>query len=242
MAAARPWGLDPRAGVAATGVRLHGDRVVAVETEDGAIATNVVVNAAGPWAGQVGSWLGLRYSLRWSRESDLFVERPAGFGALPVVSDPGLRVYLRPYGDERIIAGLGAPKDIEPVDPDDCDPALDPEMRERIERPLFQRIPALARARHLGGYASLYTITDDWHPIVGPEPGLEGYYAFFGGSGHGFKLGPPIGEALADVLCGETPDIDLSPFRPGRFIDGEAAHVRMGRGQPRLAGDDLNEA
>lgn len=230
VAAARPWGLEPRAGVAATGIRLHGDRVVAVETEEGTIATNVVVNAAGPWAGRVGSWLGLKYSLRWSRESDLFVETPTDFDPLPVVSDPGLRVYLRPYGDGRIIAGLGAPKDIEPVDPDDCDPGLDPEMRERIERPLFQRVPALSGARHLGGYASLYTITDDWHPIVGPEPGLEGYFAFFGGSGHGFKLGPPIGEALADVICGETPEIDLAPFRARRFIDGEPLTSAWGEG------------
>ncbi len=230
VAAARPWGLEPRAGVAATGIRLHGDRVVAVETTRETIATSVVVNAAGPWAGRVGSWLGLKYSLRWSRESDLFVETPADFDPLPVVSDPGLRVYLRPHGDDRIIAGLGAPKDIEPVDPDACDPGLDPEMRERIERPLFQRIPALSRARHLGGYASLYTITDDWHPIVGPEPGLEGYYAFFGGSGHGFKLGPPIGEALADVICGDTPEIDLSPFRSGRFIDGEPLTSAWGEG------------
>ena len=156
-----------------------GDRVVAVESEQGTIETNVVVNAAGPWAGRVGSWLGLRYSLRWSRESDLFVEMPAGFGDLPVVSDPGLRFYLRPCGEDRIIVGLGAPKDIEPVDPDDCDSGLDPGTRERIERPLFERIPALANARHLGGFASIYTITDDWHPIVGPAPAVEGYYAFF---------------------------------------------------------------
>ena len=230
VAAARPWGLEPRAGVAATGVRQLGDRVVAVETEGGPIETNVVVNAAGPWAGRVGSWLGLKYSLRWSRESDLFVHMPVGFGALPVVSDPGLRFYLRPDGEDRIIVGLGAPKEIEPVEPDGCDPALDPGIRERIERVLFERIPALANARHLGGYASIYTITDDWHPIVGPEPGLEGYYAFFGGSGHGFKLGPPIGEALADVICGETPAIDLSPFRPGRFIDGAPLTSAWGEG------------
>ncbi len=47
VAAARPWGLEPGVGVAAAGVRLHGDRVAAVEIEQGTIATNVVVNAAG---------------------------------------------------------------------------------------------------------------------------------------------------------------------------------------------------
>lgn len=228
--AARPWGLEPRIGVAATGIRRRGGRVVAVETEDRVIETGVVVNAAGPWAGRVGAWLGLGYSLRWSRESDLFVGLPPGFGALPVVSDPRLRFYLRPVGEDRIMVGLGAPKEIEAVDPDDCDPALDPEMRARIERALFERIPALATTRHMGGYASIYTITDDWHPIVGPEPSVEGYYAFFGGSGHGFKLAPPIGEALADVICGEDPAIDLSPLRPGRFIDGAPLTSAWGEG------------
>lgn len=228
--AARPWGLEPQVGVAATGMRSRGGRVTAVETEDGVIETNLVVNAAGPWADRVGAWLGLRYSLRWSRESDLFVQTPPGFGPLPVVSDPYLRFYLRPEGDNRVMAGLGAPKEIETVDPDDCDPALDARMRARIEGALFERIPALASGRHRGGYASIYTITDDWHPIVGPEPGIEGYFAFFGGSGHGFKLAPPIGEALADVICGETPAIDLSPFRPGRFIDGEPLTSAWGEG------------
>ncbi|WP_419949760.1 NAD(P)/FAD-dependent oxidoreductase [Candidatus Palauibacter sp.] len=227
--AGRAWGLELRIGVAATGIRCRGGRIVAVETEDGTIATNVVVNAAGPWAGRVGAWLGLKYSLRRSRESDLFVELPPGFGPLPVVSDPRLRFYLRPQGD-RIMVGLGAPKEIEPVDPDDCDPALDPATRDRIERALFGRIPSLASARHLGGYASIYTITDDWHPIVGPEPAIEGCHAFLGGSGHGFKLAPPIGEALADVICGEDPAIDLSPLRPSRFIDGHPLTSAWGEG------------
>ena len=116
------------------------------------------------------------------------------------------------------------------MDPDDCDPSLDRTTRDRIEGALFKRIPSLASARHLGGYASVYTITDDWHPIVGPEPAIEGYHAFLGGSGHGFKLAPPIGEVLADVICGDTPAIDLTPLRPNRFIDGEPLTSAWGEG------------
>ena len=48
----------------------------------------MVVNAAGPWAREVGSWLGLNYDLRWSRESDLVLRLPSEFGPLPVVTDP----------------------------------------------------------------------------------------------------------------------------------------------------------
>ena len=37
-------------------------------------------------------------------------------------------------------------------------------------------------------------------------------------------------EALADVICGETPGIDLAPSRPGRFIDGEPLTSAWGEG------------
>ena len=128
------------------------------------------------------------------------------------------------------MAGLGAPKEIEPLNIDSYDAGLDAKTRQRIESALFKRMPAAEYMRFLHGYASMYTITDDWHPIVGPEPDVEGYYAFFGGSGHCYKLSPPIGEALADVISGETPKIDIHPLRPARFLEGEPLSSAWGGG------------
>ncbi len=227
---AEEWGLKACQGSAATGIRKKAGRITGVETTDGAIETPVVINSAGAWAGHIDSWLDVKTSLRWSRESDLFVEMPADFGPLPVVSDPYHRSYFRPHSQNRIMAGLGAPKEIEPLHPNDYDPNLDPRTRQRIEEPLFKRVPALETAKHLGGYASIYTITDDWHPIVGARPEVQGYFAFFGGSGHGFKLAPPIGEALASIICGESPAIDIKAFRPERFIEGEPITSAWGEG------------
>ena len=119
---------------------------------------------------------------------------------------------------------------MEPLDIDDYDPALDEKTRKRIERGLFQRMPALIPAEYVKGWGSIYTITDDWHPLVGPEPGLEGYYACFGGSGHGSKLGPPVGEALSDIIAVKKPDIDIHALRPNRFIDGEIFTSAWGGG------------
>ncbi len=226
----KEWGLAVHEGVGATGIRLQGDRVTAVETEEGTIETPVVVNAAGPWGRRVGQWLGLNYSIRWSRETDMVLRLPPGFGGFPVVSDPGLRFYFRPQGSTEIVAGLGFPKEIEPLDIDNYDGTLDPQSRGRIESGLFQRIPSLRGADFLRGWASIYTVTDDWHPLVGPEPGLEGYYACFAGNGHCFKLAPPIGEALADVIAGDVPEIDIHQFRPNRFAEGEPLSSAWGGG------------
>ena len=76
----------------------------------------------------------------------------------------------------------------------------------------------------------MYTITDDWHPLVGAEPDVQGYYDCFGGSGHSFKLGPAIGEALADVIAGDTPTIDIRPLRPTRFLEAESITSAWGVG------------
>ena len=155
---------------------------------------------------------------------------PSDFGSFPVVSDMQQRVYFRPEGNGDVVAGLSFPKEVEPMDIEVYDPQLDAETRQRIQKGLFLRVPALRSANFVHGWGSIYTITDDWHPLVGPEPDVDGYYACFGGSGHCFKLGPPLGEALADVIAGGTPRIDIRPLRPNRFAEGEVFTSAWGGG------------
>lgn len=227
---AKDWGLKVYEGVEATGISLEGDRVTGVSTSDGFISTPVVINAAGPWGNQVGSWVGLNHSIRWSRETDMAVHLPPNFGRMPVVSDPSLVFYYRPQGQGELVAGLGFPKEIEPVDINNYDETLDPGSRHRIESKLFERLPVLKDAKYSHGWASLYTISDDWHPLVGKEDGLQGYYSCFAGSGHCFKLGPPMGEALADMILGQDTSIDITALRPSRFKEGEPMTSAWGGG------------
>jgi glycine/D-amino acid oxidase-like deaminating enzyme len=66
-----------------------------------------------------------------------------------------------------------------------------------------------------------YDITPDWNPVLGPVEDMQGLHVAFGFSGHGFKLAPAIGRMLAKTVLGETPEIDLYPYRLGRFAAGE---------------------
>jgi glycine/D-amino acid oxidase-like deaminating enzyme len=73
-----------------------------------------------------------------------------------------------------------------------------------------------------GGWASLYDITPDWHPIMGALPGIEGLYCAAGGSGHGFKLAPAVGEMMANLLVnGPKPAADIDLFAASRFEQGK---------------------
>jgi len=80
----------------------------------------------------------------------------------------------------------------------------------------------MEQSQSIGGYASLYAITPDWHPVVDELPAGSGLYVCSGFSGHGFKLGPAMGKMLADlVLDVEAPEFDAKMFRNGRFATNQ---------------------
>ena len=104
---------------------------------------------------------------------------------------------------------------------------VDPEPRwgfeERVDESLFDdrlarlhhRYPAAAEATIERAWAGLYDMTPDAHPILGEV--ADGVYAACGFSGHGFMQSPAAGRALAEEILGETPSLDLSPYRLDRF-------------------------
>ncbi|MBA3246107.1 MAG: FAD-binding oxidoreductase [Actinobacteria bacterium] len=224
---AQQRGLELLEGCEATAIEIERGRVGGVVTSQGTIATGVVVNAGGPWGDRIGRMVGVDHPLRFSREHEAVFEAPDGFGEIPVMSDAAQRLYFRHYGEGKVLVGEGWPKEPEPADPENYDAGTDEEHLARMVPKLVRRVPSLAATiggegyggAYVTGYSGVYDITEDWYPIVGEEE-VGGYYSAFGGSGHCFKLGPAIGEALASVIAGEAPEIDLSDLSGARFAAG----------------------
>ena len=87
---------------------------------------------------------------------------------------------------------------------------------------LTRRYPVMSAGVSAGGWASLYDITPDWHHIMGSLPGVEGLYCTAGGSGHGFKLAPAVGEMMAAlILNGPKPQADINIFSFERFAQNK---------------------
>lgn len=59
--------------------------------------------------------------------------------------------------------------------------------------------------------------TPDMKPVIGPAPGQPGLWLALGHGHQGFTLGPATGRLLGQLMDGETPDIDMAPFRVDRF-------------------------
>ena len=224
------WGLVIHESLSATGFKIENNNILGVKTPKGIISTPIVINATGPWGSQVGSFANKNYSIRWSREGDLVKELPNNFGNFPIIADPTSRIYFRPHKNNMLLAGRDFPKEIEPLDINNYNSQLDDHTIKSIEKGLLKRIPSIKSGNNKQGWSSIYTITDDWHPLVGPDKKLNGYFTCFGGSGHSFKLGPPIGEALADIILGIIPKIDIRDLRSNRFEDGELFSSAWGSG------------
>jgi len=224
------WGLRILQKCEVEKVKMTGERIDSVLTTRGAFSTRVLVNAAGPWAAQIQGVPKLSVPFRISRETDCIFSPPEAFRHNPVVSDSIFGSYSRSHVSGRLLAGLGYPKELEPCDPNNFDERAGHDFAVDLKNRLVRRFPTLRDSPMIHGWSGMYTITPDWHPIVGKAPAGEGYFLAVGGSGHCFKIGPPLGEALAQIITGRKPDIDISPLRYGRFQEGQLLGSVWGAG------------
>lgn len=215
-------------GKRATGLRLRGGRVAAVECDGEALECEAVVNASGAWARRLGSALGLTLPVDGYRRQLVQFEPPRPLAApVPMVIDyvPGVEaegLYFRDDTPTRIIAGLHweVHGDWErPADPDAFRQAVDWDYAERVAEALAARYRGAGDFRVTGGWAGLYPLTPDTRPIVGPTPGIAGLYQALGGGGVGVQISPAIGAMVADlVTAGETRVMpDWARYRLERF-------------------------
>lgn len=220
---AKELGAIIRQGVQVTAVTTEAGHVTGVETNEGAFSAPVVINAAGPWGARLSAPLGYATPVEPSRHQISVFQQPASLSRQhPVIGDFVKGFYMRPETGRLTLAGsLEVSEAQYKVDPDNyaetVDMGFNADMAERAEH----RIPALGEA-HVGkGWAGIYDVTPDWHPIIGKMAGLEGYICAYGWSGSGFKMGPVVGEMLADLATGEHQcPIDPAPFSFERFAQG----------------------
>jgi len=214
----------------AQGLRIENGAVKAVKTARGEIATDVVVNAAGPWAPDVGKWAGLDLPIKVTREEEIIVEsRDLGGPPKLAISDAAKAFYYRPLGKTQTLVGRGFPKPYEYVDPDHYREQADMNFIEECSMLLTQRFPCFSDAVFINAYTGLYDVTPDWHPILGKVDRVKGFYMCAGFSGHGFKTGPAVGELMAEeILDGKAHTVDISHFNLARFARGELFQAAYG--------------
>ena len=89
---------------------------------------------------------------------------------------------------------------------------------------LYERSSGFERLKHLTGWAGLYEMSPDAHPLIGRLEPIQNAYVVAGFSGHGFMHGPIAGKLLAEVILdGSASSLDIGVLSPTRFALHSAA-------------------
>ena len=218
--AARELGATVQMQAEVVSLQVEDGRVTGVVTSQGTVETNTVVVAAGPWAPKLLGPLGFDIPLEPVRHQVVQIQRPWDIlPHHPAVADIANKASFRPDGDQFTLIGVG---EDETVDADSFNPAVDFEPAAQAFERVVQRMPALGQGYFRGGWAGLFTVTPDWHPVLDRVEGAEGVYCAVGFSGHGFKLAPMIGTVIAELVTeGQAASVDITPLRVSRFREGD---------------------
>jgi sarcosine oxidase subunit beta len=223
--AAQARGLTVLRDTEVTGVDVRGSRVTGVRTSRGAIACSAVVNAAGPWAGQVAALAGVSLPITPLRRHIFIAQPEAGAswddprfaGRTPrsrlMVIDFDTTFYFHREG-AGLLFGMG-----DPAERPGFDTSVRWDFLPEVTEVAVRRLPALGDAAVTHAWAGLYEMTPDHNPVIG-ACGLDGFFAIAGFSGHGFQQAPAAGRGLAAVMTGRDPGLDLAPFAFDRFAAG----------------------
>ncbi len=215
ISAAQKMGVKAISKAEVTGIRVRGDKVESVETNQGAVVTRTVINAAGPWAGLIGQLAGVQIPIvplrRQMFTTNPLKEVPEDF---PFVIDFAQSLYFHREG-EGLLIGMSNQNE---------KPGFDQNVDEEFElvnlEAAIERMPLLEKASRASHWAGLYEVTPDAHPIYG-QTNVDGFLLCTGFSGHGFMHGPVSGKLMSElILDGKFSTVDVSMLDLARFEEG----------------------
>lgn len=201
-AAAKRLGARLEEGAGVRGLVVERGRVVAIERGDGAREPcDVAVVAAGAWTGALLAAVGVPLPIQ-TRALQMLLTVPSPATLAPVVGAFDRRLSLKQLDDGAYLIGGGWPARI--TDHAGNRYAL---LEESVQGSLETAgavYPVLAGRALARGWAGLEAFTPDELPIIGPVPGIDGLLVATGFSGHGFALGPAVGDILARLAQGRA--------------------------------------
>jgi sarcosine oxidase subunit beta len=215
---AEALGVRVRTFARVTGLRQGGGRITHVETDRGAVACALVVNAAGAWSKQVAALAGVSTPNRPTRH-EILVGEPLEPFLDPLVSLLGTGLYFSQSQRGELVGGMG-----DPAEPEGVSQGSSLRFLARFARASTRLMPRLGGVKVVRQWAGCYDVTPDNNPILGPA-GFANFHQLHGFVGHGFMMAPAMAELYADWLTGRGKHELFDRFSLSRFA-GPGGAVR----------------
>lgn len=220
--AARDMGVEFRIGVDVRSILHRDGRVTGISTSGGDVLAPNVVVVAGAWANALFSPLKIDLGLVPAMARIcLFRWTPDRSPGHPMYLDHIHRTWYRPTEDSCTLAGaeLGIRR---APNLDRWSESVSQTFIERCRSLMTSRFPSMHNASIRGNLACVFMESADDRPLIGAILQYAGLFTIAGDSGTSFKTAPAIGKALAELIVhGQSRSVDLDPFRPARFAEGQ---------------------
>jgi len=218
---ARRGGAEIATQTRVTGIRVEQGRTTGVETDKGAIETEVVVDAGGIFAGEIGRLAGVNVPVI-PMAHEYLITRPAGVPLeVPTLRDPSLLVYFRGESGGLVMGGYErhpAPWALDGIPPDFNGRLLEedwPRFEELMENALV-RVPSLADMEVIRLINGPEAFTPDGEFILGPSE-VRGFWVAAGFCAHGLAGAGGMGKLVAEWIVEGVPSLDVWEMDSRRF-------------------------
>ena len=210
-------GVKLLTGTQVDGLLKVNERISGVTTSAGKFHAEWVVNAAGPYAGEVADLVGCQIPFVSRRHELLVLEESAAVPEeIPWLIDMDRQVHMRPDGSGRALIGGFLGRD-EATDPNTYDPELSEEWSKEVRREASNSFCITnPESKVLKGWSGLYPGTVDYMPVI--DETLPGLVTAAGFSGTGLMHAPVVGEIVADLISSsKRHHVDISSLSSTRF-------------------------
>lgn len=221
---ARMGGVKIYEGASVLGIRTHKGRVTGVNTNQGDIDCEVIVNAAGMWGRELGMMAGVNVPLQAAEHYYLITEPIDGIHPdLPIIEDPEHYAYIREEVGGLMIGvfePIAVPWGLKGI-PHGFEFS---EIKPNWERMMpwleaaMDRIPASKTAGVQKFFCGPESFTPDLSPIMGEAPNLKNFYVAAGFNSLGILLGGGAGQIIAQWIVDGYPAVDISEIDIRRML------------------------
>lgn len=227
-AGARRFGADVRAHTTVTAIGHDGGSVTGVRTDEGSVACDLIVLAAGAWSMELAEPLGIHLPAV-ARAPQMIATSPLPSLLRQVVGARGRALSLKQVPSGNYVIGGGWPGTVY--------------LDKGIAVPWYSSVlgslndsssifPDVLRSYVERVWVGIEAQTVDQVPILGALPGFSNFVVATGFSGHGFALSPIIGQVMSELIVDGKPSIEISQLGFSRFdgmeIPDEWQDIRAG--------------
>jgi sarcosine oxidase subunit beta len=221
---AKELGAEVYTPTEVVGIKLNSNKIKSVKTIKGEIETDIVVNAAGVYAPEIGRMVGLDIPIKPRRGQLLVTEQVPKILNGILISAKYIAAKFNPklaetedegISTEQTASGnllIGSTREFVGMNKNTT-----PEGINSIAKHIIMLLPQLKEVNIIRTFAGFRPYTPDGLPILGKVKGVEGFIMAAGHEGDGIALSPITGDLIAELVVEGKTSIPLDEFKLERF-------------------------